>query len=189
MTVEGGRELEAGLAAANGLSVAELRQALRACCGSSRWVEAVAAARPFGSWSELWQAAERAAAELCREDWLEAFGHHPRIGDVEALRVRFGNAASQSWSRGEQAAVAGADDAILARLAAGNRNYEERFGHLFIVCASGKSAPQMLEILERRLEADPAAELAEAAAEQMKITELRLARWLRELAPEESTRP
>lgn len=163
------------------LPESELREGLRACCGSARWITAMIAARPYHDAERLHTVADHAATALEKGDWLEAFGHHPRIGDVEALRVRFAHAGSQSWSRGEQAGVAGSDDAVLERLAEGNRRYENRFGYLFIVCASGKTAAEMLALLEERLTHGRAEELGTAAAEQMKITHLRLDKWLREL--------
>lgn len=150
---------------------------LAACCGSQRWVAGMLAARPFASAEGLFGAAERVADELGREDWLEAFAHHPRIGDVDALRARFG-ARAGGWSAGEQAGVDGAQEVVLAALAAGNLHYEKRFGYLFIVCATGKTAAEMLALLEARLGSDPEEELATAAGEQRKITRLRLAKLL-----------
>lgn len=157
----------------NELPEEQLRRELHACCGSWRWVENVAFDRPFGDAEALHGSANRAADRLGREDWLEAFGHHPRIGDVEALRQRFG-ARSGGWSEGEQAGAQGAAESVLARLAEGNRRYEQRFGYLYIVCATGKSADEMLELLESRLGNDAETELRIAAAEQRKITRLRL---------------
>lgn len=131
------------------------------------------AARPFASEAALHEAAERVWAGLGREDYLEAFSHHPRIGeDLAALRARFPDSAG--WAQGEQAGVARADDATLAALAANNRRYFERFGYIFIVCASGKSAAQMADLLAARLGNAPDVELAIAAREQARITRLRL---------------
>lgn len=161
----------------NDLPEEELRRQLHACCGSRRWVENVAFERPFDDIEALHRAADRASDSLGRRDWLEAFGHHPRIGDVESLRRRFG-ARSGGWSEGEQAGALGADDSVLGRLAEGNRQYEERFGYLFIVFATGKSADEMLELLEARLGNDAGTELRIAAAEQRKITRLRLDKLL-----------
>lgn len=160
-----------------------LRTKLAACCGARRWVDAILARQPWGDREGLLAAAEAAAETLERDDWLEAFAHHPRIGDVDALRRRFGVRAG-GWSEGEQAGMASADDDVVERLAAGNRRYEERFGYLFIVCATGKSAAEMLAILERRLPHDPATELAVAAAEQRKITQLRLEKLLADAPPD-----
>lgn len=123
---------------------------------------------------EVWQ-------QMRREDILEAFDHHPRIGaSVESLREKFGATADLSAS--EQSGVSSASDSVLRRLRDANLAYEERFGHIFIVCASGKSAPEMLSLLEARMHNGPEAELAIAAAEQMKITELRLNRELASFA-------
>ncbi len=144
------------------------------CCGARRFAGELVARRPFGSLAGLLEAAEEVQDRFGAEDWLEAFAHHPRIGDVAALRARYASAQSKSWSRGEQAGVAEAGEAVLERLAAGNAAYEARFGYLFIVCATGKSAAEMLAMLEARLGNDPAAELAVAAGEQRKITRLRL---------------
>jgi 2-oxo-4-hydroxy-4-carboxy-5-ureidoimidazoline decarboxylase len=159
--------------ALNSLPVAEARTALLRCCGSSRWVEAMLSLRPFGSHEELLGAASEVWANLGESDYLEAFAAHPRIGDdVAALRARF--AATAEWSAAEQAGVAGADEATLQALAAGNAAYAERFGFIFIVCAAGKSAREMLDFLQARLAHTREQELALAAAEQAKITALRL---------------
>jgi 2-oxo-4-hydroxy-4-carboxy-5-ureidoimidazoline decarboxylase len=130
-------------------------------------------AHPFADDAALFAAAARVWAALDRADYLEAFSHHPRIGeDVAALRARFPESAR--WSQQEQAGVAAADDATLAALAANNRRYFERFGYIFIVCASGKSAAEMAHLLEARLHNAPDTELAIAAREQAQITRLRL---------------
>jgi 2-oxo-4-hydroxy-4-carboxy-5-ureidoimidazoline decarboxylase len=158
--------------ALNTLSPADARAALLRCCGSRRWADAMLARRPFASPADLHAAADEVWAGLDRADWLEAFAAHPRIGDLDSLRKKF--ATTADWSAGEQAGVAGAGEAVLRELAEGNRRYEERFGHLFIVCATGKTAAEMLRLLCERLPNEPAAELAVAAAEQAKITRLRL---------------
>lgn len=153
-------------------SAEEARARLRACCGSTRWVERMLDRRPFGSLEALLTAAREEWFALAPDDWKEAFAAHPRIGDREALRHRFpetGEIAAR-----EQAGVDGAAADVLAALAEGNEAYERRFGFIFIVCASGLSARQMLEMLRRRSANDPAAELQIAAGEQAKITELRL---------------
>ena len=169
-----------GFEALDRLEMAELEARLLACCGSARWVASMAARRPFDDQDTLLQAAEDAADELSRDDWLEAFSHHPRIGDVEALRERFGR-RSGSWSQGEQAGLDGTSTDVLQRLAAGNQSYDERFGWIFLVCASGKSAAEMLELLEARLGNEPDEEFAIAMGEQRKITRLRLMKLIQEL--------
>ena len=152
------------------------RVALARCCGSSRWVEAMIGARPFGTESALRAAAARAFEALEREDWLEAFAHHPRIGDRAALEERF--ASTRSWSAAEQGAVGSAGQDVLDALAAANRAYEERFRYVFIVCATGKSPDEMLALAQARLGNDPETELRVAAAEQRRITDLRLTKLL-----------
>ena len=132
--------------------------------------------RPYGDERVLVEAAERAFATLAREDWLEAFSHHPRIGDRGALAARF--PATAGWSAAEQVGVAEAGEDVLDALLDGNREYEARFGHIFIVCATGKTAPEMLALLRERLPHEPAAELEIAAAEQRKITAIRLEKLL-----------
>lgn len=149
------------------------RDALARCCGARRWVEGVLARRPLGD--RVVEVAREVWATMERDDVLEAFTHHPRIGaSVETLREKFG--ATQDLSASEQAAVADATEDVLLRLRDANVAYEARYGHIFIVCASGKSAAEMLALLEARMNHDPDHELAIAAAEQMKITELRLAK-------------
>ena len=149
--------------------------ALTRCCGAGRWVTGMLAARPFASDEAVFEAADRIWRALGRADYLEAFAHHPRIGaDLEALRARF--AATADWSRREQAGAAGADSETLSALQAGNLAYEAHFGYLFIVCATGKTAREMLSLLEARRDNPPDVELAVAAGEQAKITRLRLLR-------------
>jgi beta-ureidopropionase / N-carbamoyl-L-amino-acid hydrolase len=156
-----------GLRRLDDLSAEDAEAALLACCGSRRWAAAVAAGRPYASPAALCEAAERAWWALAPDDWLEAFAVHPRIGERETADVA---------ARREQAGVAGAPAGTLAALAEGNRRYEERFGHVFLVFASGRSADELLAELRRRLDADPETELRTAAGEQAKITRLRLER-------------
>lgn len=142
------------------------------CCHSTRWAEQMLQRRPFRTFDHLLDAAGEVWAELGRTDWLEAFEGHPKIGDMDSLRARFGN--TRDWSSGEQSGVDDADEQILRELAEGNRTYEKRFGHIFIVCATGKTAAQMLEILLSRMNNNPNDELKIAANEQSKITRIRL---------------
>jgi len=167
------------LAGLNALAEPEARAALERCCGARRWVDFMLAARPFADRAAVLAAADLAERSLAREDWLEAFSHHPRIGDIEALRTRF--AATAAWAGAEQSGATIADEPTLAALAAGNRDYEARFGHLFIVCAAGRSAGEMLTLLRSRLGNEAELELPIAAGEQSRITRLRLDRLL---APE-----
>ena len=143
------------------------------CCGAHRWVAAMAGGAPYQSRTQLFGEAEARWWRLDESDWREAFTHHPRIGaDVAKLREKF--ASTAGWSAGEQAGMASADEAVIQALAAGNQAYEERYGFIFIVCASGLSAAEMLARLNDRMDNDPEAELRIAAGEQAKITRLRL---------------
>lgn len=160
----------------NALDAAGLTDALTRCCGASRWVAGMAARRPYASLATLVAAADAIESELGREDWLEAFGHHPRIGDISSLRAKF--ADTKAWASSEQSGTASASEAVLQGLAEGNQAYEERFGYIFIVCATGKSAAEMLALLKARLGNDPDKEWRVAAAEQAKITRLRLEKLL-----------
>jgi 2-oxo-4-hydroxy-4-carboxy-5-ureidoimidazoline decarboxylase len=158
----------------DGAADADARALLLAACGSSRWIERMLARRPFGSRQALLDAARAEWTALGPDDWREAFRHHPEIGDVTALRERF--PATHQHSAREQSGVQAATEDVLRRLADGNRRYRERFGYTFIVCATGKSAEEMLRLLEARLEHDAAVEIRVAAEEQARITALRLAR-------------
>jgi OHCU decarboxylase len=154
----------------NALSDERARAALQRCCGARQWVDGMLAARPFASDAELRAAAERVWWRLGRADWLEAFAAHPRIG----ARGKGEGEAMTDWARHEQAGADGAVEATLAALAQGNRAYEQRFGHVFLICATGRTADEMLGALRGRLTNDPATELRVAAEEQAKITRLRL---------------
>lgn len=157
----------------NGLSSDDAAAALRRCCGAARWVEQMNALRPFASSHALYTEAERAWRGLSEEEHLEAFTHHPRIGASRAeLERRFGAVATLSGK--EQAGVKAANAQVLEALHAGNAAYEARFGFVFLVCASGKSASELLELLTARLGHERATELRIAANEHAKITRLRL---------------
>lgn len=130
------------------------------------------ARRPFGTEEALLQAARDVWFGLSNADWKEAFSHHPKIGDRESLRHRF--AATRHLSEREQAGVEAASDEVLTALANANRDYENTFGHIFIVCAAGRTADEILGMLRDRMENDPHIEIRIAAEEQAKITDLRL---------------
>jgi allantoicase len=168
---------DAGLQGLNGMSPTDAAACLSHCCGSTRWVAAMVASRPFTSRTHLHGAAEQAWWHLDQADWHEAFTHHPRIGaDREALREKFG--ATAAWAQGEQSGVAGADETVLEALAEGNAAYQARFGYIFIVCATGLAADEMLARLRSRLDLEPQAELRVAAGEQAKITAIRIDKLL-----------
>lgn len=156
---------ESGSAAIlNDLSPDAAERELRRCCGSRRWAREMAARRPFASDADLFTAAEDVWWALEPDDWLEAFAAHPRIGE------RDGGA----WSAEEQAGMNDASRRLEVEIREGNRAYEAKFGHVFLICATGLRASEMAEALERRLDNDPETELRIAAAEQAKITKLRL---------------
>jgi 2-oxo-4-hydroxy-4-carboxy-5-ureidoimidazoline decarboxylase len=146
---------------------------LQRCCGSRRWAERMCASRPFKNLEELFHVSDDIWWGLAAQDWLEAFSHHPKIGgNVDALRKKF--APTAEWSKGEQAGVTSAGQDVLQALADGNQEYERKFGYIFIVCATGKTAAEMLAILKERLPGKPEEEMKIAAGEQNKITRIRL---------------
>ena len=168
------------LAELNGLGDAAAVRELLRCCGSTRWAHEMAGARPFASMDAMTAAADTISAGLDRADWLEAFAAHPKIGSGLPAEDREpgSRAKAGDWSAAEQAGAASASSDVLARLSEANREYEARFGYIFIVCATGKSAEEMLQLLEGRLDNDPLIEIRIAADEQRKITRLRIARLL-----------
>ena len=143
------------------------------CCGSSRWARQMAAARPFADAGAMTLVADVLWSALQPSDWLEAFAAHPRIGQTAS-----GRSGASAWSDQEQARVADAAEQTRRRLADANRDYEARFGYLFIVCATGRTAEEMLALLEGRLRHDADEELRIAAEEQRRITRLRLRKLL-----------
>jgi 2-oxo-4-hydroxy-4-carboxy-5-ureidoimidazoline decarboxylase len=144
------------------------------CNGSPAWATQIAALRPFATAFELTCAADIIWRSLPRHDWQQAFDSHPRIGEQTAKSA---TAESLKLSAGEQAA-ANPNERAKTALAEGNRAYEQKFGRIFIVCATGKSAAEMLAILEHRMSNDPATDLREAAEQQRQITQIRLRKWL-----------
>jgi 2-oxo-4-hydroxy-4-carboxy-5-ureidoimidazoline decarboxylase len=164
------------LARWNGLPGPEAALEILPCCGSRRWAHALARQRPFHDVAELLERSDEVWALLDSPDWDEAFASHPRIGDKKAPASA--TEKSAAWSSQEQSGVELAGDDVQERLRRGNEEYERRFGRIYIVCATGKSAEEMLAILERRLENDEATELREADEQQRQITQLRLRKWL-----------
>ena len=162
--------------ALNQMSEADARLALEACCVSRRWVEGMLERRPFADASALYESSDLAWSRCGEADWLEAFEGHPKIGDMNSLREKY--ARTSPLAASEQSGMQSASDDQIRRLAEGNSAYEDRFGFIFIVCASGKTAAEMADLLEARLAHDRVTELAVAAQEQHKITRLRLERLL-----------
>lgn len=150
----------------------ELKEQLFNCCGSMAWVNKMLPFFPMDDLVELLEDAEEQWYQCTVADWKEAFTHHPKIGDVESLTKKF--AATAQWAAGEQIAVGTASQQVIQNLAAANEAYEKKFGFLFIVCATGKTAEEMLAILQQRLSGTPEDEIKTAMDEQNKITLLRL---------------
>ena len=164
------------LARWNALPEMEAEEEILPCCGSQHWAQELTRQRPFATPQELFEASDRIWFGLPPEDWDEAFRSHPRIGERNAPAAATGQSAA--WSRQEQNGVDEESAATLSELVRGNEEYEARFGRVFLVCATGKSAAEMLDILKIRLQNDPATELHEAAEQQRQITQLRLRKWL-----------
>lgn len=156
------------LAELNQLPAAEAERELLRCCGSKQWAAQVTAHRPYATRDDLIRRGAAIWQGLGERDWLEAFSHHPRIGAK----------VSDSWARQEQAGTAHADAATQEALRGGNIEYEKKFGFVFLVCATGKTANEMLQILQTRLPRTRAEEIVTAAGEQSKITQIRLEKWL-----------
>jgi OHCU decarboxylase len=146
------------------------------CCGSTRWAQAMTEVRPFKAIDDLLAKADSAWWSLDKEDWLEAFRAHPKIGEQKAAAAQ--SEQARTWSAQEQSAVSRATAEVISALAEGNREYEERFGFIYIVCATGKSSAELLKILRVRLEHDRETEFRNAAEEQRKIMRLRLEKLL-----------
>jgi OHCU decarboxylase len=164
------------LARWNRLPFDEAVNAILPCCGSKAWAQGMAERRPIADEAALLGASDETWRGLSSADWMEAFQSHPRIGESRASQSP--KAQSVEWSAQEQRNVADSEAAVKAALADANREYERRFNRVFIVCATGKSAPEILEILRRRLENDADTELHEAAEQQRQITQIRLKKWL-----------
>jgi len=161
----------------NQMSSADAEHGLVACCDSRGWAQAVVRQRPFRSAEELLAAAEAEWWRMPPAEWLHAFAAHPRIGESAAARPQHG--AGDRWSAREQQGAAEADSSVKAALAEANREYEQHFGYTYILCASGKSGEEMLDLARARLRNDPEDELRIAAREQAQIMTLRLQRLLR----------
>lgn len=175
------------LARWNRLSAEEAAKEILPCCGSKTWAQRMVLRRPLANEAALLAASDEIWFGLAAEDWMEAFRSHPRIGEKVGEKIGEKQAAlspgqpapiQSAWSAQEQQSVAAAGEEIKTALAEANRKYEHQFGHIFIVCATGKSGSEILEILRRRLKNDRNAELREAAEQQRQITHIRLRRWL-----------
>ena len=150
------------------------------CCGSQAWAHAIVARRPLLSDELLLAASEEVWRNLSESDWTEAFRSHPRIGETTAQESEKNVTLQPStiWSQQEQQQISSAGNDAKIALAEGNREYECRFGRIFIVCATGKSPDEILTSLQRRLKNDDATELRETSEQLLQITQIRLRKWL-----------
>lgn len=160
----------------NELAAKAAAETILPCCGSRAWARTMVATRPLADEPAVLEAAGRVWSALPEEAWMEAFASHPRIGQREAPSVS--TKASAAWSAEEQRAAFETEEGVTEALRQANARYEERFGRVFLVCATGRSAREILDILERRMRNSAEAELREAAEQQRQITALRLRRWM-----------
>lgn len=160
----------------NNLPETQRKTELRKCCGAENWVEKMNAVFPVQSEAQLFAEAEKTWFACSEADWREAFEHHPKIGDISSLKEKFANTGK--WAANEQAGVNNTSEDVLKALAEGNKAYEEKFGYIFIVCATGKTAEEMLALLQQRLPNSPETEMKIAMGEQNKITKIRLEKLL-----------
>lgn len=171
------------LARWNRLPVPQAEEEILPCCGSRAWAQGMVNRRPITEEAMLLALSDETWRGLSHSDWMEAFASHPRIGDPHRENKNVetnADARFRVWSAREQSEVARTEDSLGNALAEANRAYESRFGRTFIVCATGKSAREILDILRQRLQNDPSTELLEAAEQQRQITHIRLKRWLTE---------
>lgn len=156
----------------NQMKLKRLKEVLSQCCGSSSYSTILSQMRPYTDLNDLIEKSNHTWYNLPHEDWLEAFSKHPKIGDLDKLKAKYSQ--HTSWSSNEQKGVNKAQEEILKRLARKNNEYYDKFGFIFIVFATGKTAEEMLKILETRLNNERMEEIEIAGREQNKITRLRL---------------
>jgi 2-oxo-4-hydroxy-4-carboxy-5-ureidoimidazoline decarboxylase len=160
----------------NNLDISQRWIELSKCCGATAWIEKMAGIFPVYDSNELFDKAEEIWFSCNEKDWREAFSHHPKIGDINSLKEKFADTAG--WAANEQSGALETSQTEIEALARLNIQYEEKFGYIFIVCASGKSAEEMLHMLESRLKNKPEDEIMIAMREQNKITKIRLQKLL-----------
>ena len=173
--------MSALLARWNSLSAEDAVREILPCCGSKAWASAMVGRRPLPDVTTLLAASDETWSNLTAADWMEAFSSHPRIGESRAAQsasAESGPVLSETWSAHEQRKVAAAGDVVKIALAEANQEYEQKFQHIFSCVLTGKSAPEILEILRRRLHNDGPTEFREAAEQQRQIMHIRLKRWL-----------
>ena len=160
----------------NNLDSSKRKEALSKCCGSTVWIEKMSMNFPVHDSEELFEKAEKIWYSCNEKDWKEAIQYHPKIGDINSLKEKFSGTAH--WATKEQSGVLEASQTVLESLARANTQYENKFGYIFIVCATGKSAEEMLHMLESRLGNKPEVEIKNSMEEQNKITKIRLQKLL-----------
>jgi OHCU decarboxylase len=161
----------------NLLPADEAEKEILPCCGSRAWARGMARHRPYKDDRSVLAASDETWRSLGEADWMEAFASHPRIGESRAPQSA--SARSAAWSSEEQSHAAAAEDAVRTALAEANREYERRFGRIFIICATGKQGSEILQILRQRLQNDAQTEIREAAEQQRQISQIRLGKWLK----------
>ena len=160
----------------NELTKEEAAELFSKCCGAKKWISGMTEARPFKTDQSIFENAWKIWTALDESDWLEAFKHHPKIGDINSLREKY--SSTKQLEENEQSGVNEASMEVLEELSRLNDEYEKKFGYIFIVCATGKSADEMLSIINNRINNDPQTEIKLAMEEQNKITKLRLEKLL-----------
>lgn len=160
----------------NSLDTDKASQLFMQCCTSQRWVEKMVTGRPYHDFTDLCNSADQFWNQMTEQDYLQAFEGHPKIGNVNSLKVKYAN--TKELASGEQSGANQATDELILALAESNQTYEDKYGFIFIVCATGKSAEQMLDLLHNRLKNDRHRELEIASEEQRKIFQLRLEKLL-----------
>jgi len=165
----------------NQLKPGEAKVELLKCCGSEHWVDQMIEHLPFQNSNTLFQKAHDIWYDECsKKDWLEAFKYHPKIGDISSLKEKYAN--SKNWASTEQSGTKSASEETIENLAKVNKAYEDKFGYIFIVCATRKSAHEMLTLAEARLKNDSDVEIHLAMGEQQKITLIRLQKLLEDIS-------
>ncbi len=175
--------MEAELERLNSLPADEAAAEFGKCCGSTKWAQRLVAERPFANSTQLIKIADRIWWSLEADDWLEAFASHPKIGEAKAARATAAetpNRPAENWAAQEQSGAQNAAEETVRSLIELNREYEEKFGYIYVVCATGKSSEEMLAILRGRLRNDAETELRIAAREQARITKLRLGKLIQQ---------
>lgn len=160
----------------NKATIEQIYRTFESCCCAPKWIENMISARPFVQGNDLLVASDNCFLQLTEADYIEAFKGHPQIGNLQTLHDKYANTSDSA--RHEQSGMSDADQLVIEEMHSLNIKYLQKFGFIFIVCASGKSAQQMLDLIKSRINNDRQKELSIAANEQAKITHLRLEKLL-----------